>query len=356
MAGRWDTYRLRAEAFGEGAKQRLAAEREAHSSIGMFEAMFLRDKLAFGSVLGSALALRMFLFVIPANVTIIAFTRITHFTNWFDEAFTESVTTGPMATALLGVSRWQALGIFLSSAVLTLWAGRSMARVLAASSGVSWGLTLTEVKQKMKAMAALIGVIFASIVANLLVNMIREAGGLAVGTVLFVAIAVMFTVAWFLIMLTLPRNTTDPGALIPGALVFGIGYSGLQWFMQYYLPARVERTSDTLGQMSTTVAILGNFFFIGRLMTASFVCTAVVYEHHGSVSHVVFGLPLVRTLPKKFPWLVQYFALDVRPGDLHPPLEQVVDASDEDALLRHMDAAIDESAALRADDDERDAE
>lgn len=353
MAGRWDTYRLRAEAFGEDAKQRWAAEREAHSSIGMFEAMFLRDKLAFGSVLGSALALRLFLFIIPANVTLIAFTRVLHFTNWFNEAFTESITTGPMAASLLQLSRTQALGIFLSSAVLTVWAGRSMARVLAASSGVSWGLTLTETKQRMKAMAALIGVIFASIMASLIINMVREAGGIAVGAVLFFAVAGIFSVAWFLVMLTLPRNTTDPGALIPGALLFGVCYSGLQWFMQYYLPARVARTSDTLGQMATTVAILGNFFFIGRLMSASFVFTAVLYEHHGSLSHVLFNLPGVRRLPKKFPWLREYFALDVQPGEAHAPIADVIDLSDPAQVAERMEAAMDATLAAPVTDEQR---
>lgn len=316
----------------------------------MFEAMYLRDKLAFGSVLGSALALRLFLFVIPANVTIIAFTRVLQFTNWFDEAFIESITTGPMAASLLTLSRTQALGVFLSSGVLTVWAGRSMARVLASSSGVSWGLTLTETKQRMKAMAALIGVIFASIIAGVVINMVRDAGGVAVGAVLFFAVAGIFAVAWFLVMLTLPRNTTDPGALIPGALLFGISYSALQWFMQYYLPARVARTSDTLGQMATTVAILGNFFFIGRLMTGTFVFTAVLYEHHGSLSHVLFNLPVVRRLPAKFPRLREYFALDVQPGEAHAPIDDVIDLSDPDQVARRMEAAMDATLAAPLDD------
>ena len=56
--------------------------------------------------------------------------------------------------------------------------------------------------------------------------------------------------------------------------------------------------------------LLGN----GPGVPAMFVVTAVVFERHGSLSHVVFGLPLVRTLPQKFPQLRAYFALDHMPS------------------------------------------
>ena len=144
MSGKFDSYRKRAEAMGEDAKQRWLAAGQSNSAVGVAEALYRRDALAFGSVLGSAIALRMFLFIIPANVTLIAFSRITNFTDVFDETFTSSPTTGPMATALLGINRWQALGVFLSSAVLTLWAGRSLARVLAVEAATAGTTSITQ--------------------------------------------------------------------------------------------------------------------------------------------------------------------------------------------------------------------
>jgi hypothetical protein len=90
----------------------------------------------------------------------------------------------------------------------------------------------------------------------------------------------------------------------------GLFFASLQWFMQSYLPNRVARTSDTLGDLATVVAALGNFFFIGRLMSSSFVLTAVIYERYGSISEVIFGLPLLRRIPQKSPKVRTYFALD----------------------------------------------
>jgi hypothetical protein len=320
MSGKFDSYRKRAEAMGDDAKQRWLAAGESHSAVGFAEALYARDKVSFGSVLGSAIALRLFLFVIPANVTVIALTQVFKFSHVFEESFKDSVTTGPMASALLGVSRTQALGIFLSGLVLTAWTGRSLARVLAASCGSSWGLTLTQAKQRMKSMGALVLVVFGAVGANVVFSAVRDDSGVAVSFMVVVAVAATFAAAWFVVLLTLPRDTTDPGALIPGAVLFGVGFALLNWFMQYYLPARVARTSDTLGQMATTVAILGNFFFIGRLMSSSFVLAAVTFERYGSVSHVVFGLPLVRRIPERSQKVRTYFALDHERSTESPPV------------------------------------
>ncbi|MFM2076488.1 MAG: hypothetical protein RJA49_378, partial [Actinomycetota bacterium] len=142
--------------------------------------------------------------------------------------------------------------------------------------------------------------------------------GIYVHFLVWLAVLGTFAVVWFIAMLTLPRGTTDPGALIPGALLFGAGYTVLQWFMQFYLPRKIQRTTDTFGQVATTIAALGNFFFLGRLMSASFVFTAVLYEQHGSLSHHLFALPGVRRLPAKFPKVRVYFALDESATDEEP--------------------------------------
>lgn len=299
--------------MGAEAKERWLAAGERHSSVGLVEAVYRRDQAAFGTVLGSALALRLFLFVIPANVAIIALTSVVGLDSLLQEHFEASATTGPMAVALRDMSWPQALWVFLSGLVLAAWAGRSLARVLATTSGTSWGMTMARSKQSLPAMAALVGVLMAMVFASAIFGELRAGSGIAFGTLVWMAVFATVAAAWFVVMLTLPRDTSDPGALIPGAALFGIGYTVLQWFMQYYLPLRVERTSDTLGQLATTVATLGNFFIIGRLMSATLVISAVVYEEHGSLSRLFFALPLIRRIPARFPSVARYFALDGAP-------------------------------------------
>jgi uncharacterized BrkB/YihY/UPF0761 family membrane protein len=153
-------------------------------------------------------------------------------------------------------------------------------------------------------------VLFADVASSIVFHRLREAGGLPVATLSWLFVMASTMVAWFLVMAALPRKVSDPGALIPGAVLMAVGYTVLQWFMQFYLPNRIARTEDTFGDLAVTVATLGNFFFIGRLMASSFVFTAQVYERWGSLSQIVFALPGIRRIAAGSPRLRAYFSLD----------------------------------------------
>jgi hypothetical protein len=309
MATKWESARHRAESLGGDAKQRWQQAGERHSSVGLAEAFYERDKAAFGSVLGSAIALRLFLFLVPLNVAVVGLANLVRLQTLVNHQLSQSNNTGAIATALDGQGWWQSLSAFGTGTVLAVWAGRSLGKVLSTSSASSWALSIRP-KAQLKGLLGMTAVFFAIVVSGSVFARLRDEGGFAVGLVAWVFVMATVTLAWFMVNLTLPRSTTDPGALLPGTALFGVCYTVLQWFMQFYLPGKIERTSDTLGQLATTVAQLGNFFFVGRLMSVSFVFSAVVFEQHGSVSQLVFSLPVLRTLPKRSQRLRRYFALE----------------------------------------------
>ncbi|MFM2076738.1 MAG: hypothetical protein RJA49_628, partial [Actinomycetota bacterium] len=216
MPGKWDDYRQRAEAMGVDAKQRWLTAGEDHATVGVVEGCYRRDQAAFGTVLGSAIALRLFLFIIPSYVMIIALVNVLRVGELFNHYLESSVMTSSMAVAMRGTTWWHSLWLFLSFTFFTAWAGKSLARVLATTSGLSWGLTMSAAKQKMPAMAAMVGVLFASVFASSIFNSIRSETGIYVHFLVWLAVLGTFAVVWFIAMLTLPRGTTDPGALIPG--------------------------------------------------------------------------------------------------------------------------------------------
>jgi uncharacterized BrkB/YihY/UPF0761 family membrane protein len=115
----------------------------------------------------------------------------------------------------------------------------------------------------------------------------------------------------------LPRPTRDPGAVIPGALIFAVALTAVQLFMHFYLPRSIDNASQTMGSLGVTIASLGYLFLIGRLMAASVVVNAVVWDHFGSISDVVFRLPGLRVLPRRFPKLQAFFDLE-RPEPAEP--------------------------------------
>ena len=274
-----------------------------------------RDREAQGSVLGSAVALRLFLFLVPAAVVIVSLVRIVDISSVFDgDQLEKGFTTQDIAHALEDSSRVDALWLLITGLFLAAWAGRSLAKTLAASSGAAWRLRASEARVTTMAALALTGIVFVEVIASTVVAAIRDIGGAPAWALSWGTLVAIVGVTWFLVLLTLPRGVSDPGALLPGALLVGVVQGSIQGILHAYTEGRVERTVDTYGDLAVTLAILGNLFILGRLMTASFTFTAITYENFGSLSELLFGLPLVRRLPKRYPWLAEFFSLEEGEG------------------------------------------
>ena len=76
------------------------------------------------------------------------------------------------------------------------------------------------------------------------------------------------------------------------------------------LPDKFGRASQLYGAIGTTVVTLGWFFFLGRAMVLGMSLNAVIYERLGSISQLVFALPVVRVLPRKSAWIRTFFDLE----------------------------------------------
>ena len=148
------------------------------------------------------------------------------------------------------------------------------------------------------------------LVTAALLNRVKDNQGIAVITTSWLLAVVIYAVGWFLVTATLPRRTSDPGALLPGAVLVGGSLAALQWFMQYYLPSKLATTTALAGSVGASVAALGYMFLIGRVMASSLILDAVVFDRLGSISEVVFALPVLNRIPRRFPWVARYFDLD----------------------------------------------
>jgi uncharacterized BrkB/YihY/UPF0761 family membrane protein len=280
-----------------------------------------RDQEAQASVLGSAVALRIFLFLVPSAVVIVSLINLIDFQSLLDgDQLNRGYTTQDIFAALDDESGWSALWLLLSGLVLAAWAGRSLAKVLAACSAAAWRLPVKQSKVTVVSALMLSGIVFLEVVANTIVSAIRDLGGAPAWALSWSTGMVIAGVAWFLVLLTLPRAVNDPGALLPGALLFGVVQGTVQGILHAYTEGRVERTMDTYGDLAVTLALLGNLFIVGRLMTASFVVVAVTYERFGSLSEAIFALPFVRRLPRRYRWLAEFFSLEVEESGADPPV------------------------------------
>jgi uncharacterized BrkB/YihY/UPF0761 family membrane protein len=315
-AGAWG----RAQA--ERATARIAALRERVEIVDVGARVYERDKEAGGTLLGSALALRLFLFFVPFVLLVVGLAGVLGgpsdgstvaenaglggtLANYIDDAFAQS-----------GNTPWIALAVGLFGVATTGW---SLTRALVLSSALSWRMGGRQ-HTPIRAIGIVVGLIVSITLSAAIANRINQATGVAVTSVSLVGLTAFYSVLWLLLLQALPRATTDPGASLPGAAFVALVIAALQAITQFYLPHQVDSSSQLYGLVGVLVAFLGWFFFIGRAIAFSFALNAVIYEQVGSLSTLFFAIPVIRQIPRRVPAVERYFALDhVADGEPEPP-------------------------------------
>jgi uncharacterized BrkB/YihY/UPF0761 family membrane protein len=295
----------RAASWFDGLRERITI-------VDVGARIYERDKDAAGTLLGSALALRLFLFFVPLVLMVVGLAGIlggpsdgsdvTEATgisgtlaNYVDDAFSQS-----------GKAPWIALVVGLFGMATT---GRSLTRALVLSSALSWRMGGKQ-RTPVRSIGVVVGIIVGLALSAAIMNRIQLAAGAAVASISMFGLTAIYVAMWLLMYQSLPRTTTDPGAALPGAAVVAVVLATLQAVTQFYLPHQVDSAATMYGQLGVLVAFLGWFFFLGRAVAFSFAVNAVVYEQIGSVSTFVFRLPVVRQIPQRVPAVARYFAVD----------------------------------------------
>jgi uncharacterized BrkB/YihY/UPF0761 family membrane protein len=85
--------------------------------------------------------------------------------------------------------------------------------------------------------------------------------------------------AWFLASWLFPRDDCALWALLPGALIVGIGVGVLQILTITYVVHVVTRKSALYGAIGIALALLLWTYFAGRLLTASIAANASLWKH-----------------------------------------------------------------------------
>jgi uncharacterized BrkB/YihY/UPF0761 family membrane protein len=308
-----------------GARERANAEQsrvasflhkhEGRPVLDVTVGTYRRDREIAGTVVGSALAFRLFLFFVPMLLFLVGLAGVLG--RWIeaDDATRNASVTGALAEEVHtafeqpGSTRWVAVVIGLVGIVVT---GRTLSKVMVASSSLAWRLPTTT-KASLKVIGGLVGLIVGIGLVAALMSRVRSEFGIGVAGVSYVAVLALYVVAWLAISMLLPRATSDPGALLPGAVVVGATLTGMQMVSHLYLPSRIGRASDLYGAIGTTIVTLGWFFIAGRAMVVSMCLDAVIHERLGTISQLIFSLPIVRILPRRSARVRRFFDLDEAP-------------------------------------------
>jgi len=272
-----------------------------------------RDQEAAGTIAGSAVAFRLFLFFVPTMLVVVALAGFLAGHLSADSVSSNVGVSGVMAKQIESAfsqpstTRWVAL---LTGLLGMFSAGRSLAKTLVLAGALSWRVSPGEQKATMRVTGIVIGVMVSVGLCAVLVNRVRQRFGIAMAGASFFGAMGAYFLVWLALSLVLPRRTRDPGALLPGAALMGVAMAALQAVTQLYIPGKLDKASALYGSLGITIVTLGWFFIIGRFTVLSATINAVVFERLGSVSTLVFRLPILRALPKRSSHLAHWFGLD----------------------------------------------
>jgi uncharacterized BrkB/YihY/UPF0761 family membrane protein len=261
--------------------ERAEAERGRHGSVDAVFEMVDRDGEVGGGIIAGALAYRLFIWLLPLALVVVAGLGIAA------DASAESPEQAAKSVGMQGLvsssisqaanspNRWYALLIGIP---VLVWATRSVLRVLIGAHRLIWGDLRSEApKPKFGATFRLLALLLAFGVVSAGASAVR-AWSPGPGVLATLVALVFYAGLWLLVSVRLPHHGTHWTALIPGALVFGLGIELLQVVIAYVITPYAIAKEGTYGALGVAAALLVALFMISRLVVGAAVVNATLSE------------------------------------------------------------------------------
>ena len=280
-SSRIERTRLWAAAMQDRGQRRAELERGRHPSVDAVFDMVDRDAEVGGGIIAGALAYRLFIWLLPLALVAVAGLGIAADAN----SETPEDTAGSLGLADLvstsvssaasGSARWYALLIGIP---VLLYATRSVLRALIGAHRLVWMDVRTAARKptlggSLRLLALLLGFVVVSTVASAV-----RAWAPAPGVLATLVAVVPYAAIWVLISLPLPHRAAEWTALIPGALLVGVGIELLQVVVAYVLGPYAIAKRGTYGALGVAAVLLLALFMISRLVVGAAVMNATLWE------------------------------------------------------------------------------
>jgi uncharacterized BrkB/YihY/UPF0761 family membrane protein len=276
--GRLQRLRTRAER----TRADIEARRSDSASIdSAFEAVE-RDAQTGGGVLAAAVAFRLFMFLVPyAFVMVTGFGLASSGVGQNPKDAARSAGIGGLLASAVGSASSMSLANRILALVLggvaLAFTARSLVGVLWIVHRLIWGV---QPSRKPTPWAALILFGFTTALFGL-ADLAAWLGSQSIGlrVLAFFLTIVGSGTAWFLASLWLPRDDSEWTAVLPGAVIVGLGVGLLHLLTISYVAHIVSRKSALYGAIGIALALLLWTYFAGRLLTASIAANASLWKH-----------------------------------------------------------------------------
>ena len=277
--------RLRRRA--EQTRSEVEARRANSASIDTAFDAVERDAQTGGGVLAAAVAFRLFMFLVPY-----AFVMVTGFglaatgagQDPKDAARSAGI-SGLLASAVgstSSMSVFNRIVVLVFGVIALAFTARSLVKVLWIVHRLIWDV---QTVRRPSPWAALILVGVVTVIFGL-ADLVAWMGSqsIALRLVAFVLTIVGSGAAWFLASLWLPREDCPWTALLPGAVIVGLGVGLLHLLTVTYVAYEVSRKSSLYGAIGIAIALLLWTYLAGRLLTASIAANASLWKRRNGES------------------------------------------------------------------------
>jgi uncharacterized BrkB/YihY/UPF0761 family membrane protein len=260
-------------------------ERREHESVAAVFEMVDRDGETAGGIIACALAYKLFIWLLPLALVVVAGLGITaDAAGESPQEAAESAGLGGLvstsvASAASGSGRWYALVVGVP---ILIYVTRSVLRALIGAHRLIWrgeraSVPKPTVPATLRLLVLLLVLPFVSTIATALRD--RSPGIGLLGTLVAI---LPFAGLWLLVTMGLPHRDAPWTALIPGALVFGFGCELLQVVLAYFLVPYALAKQGTYGALGVAAALLFSLYLISRLVVAAAVVNATLWERRSS--------------------------------------------------------------------------
>ena len=250
---------------------RLQDARTEHNSVDLALAFSERDRLVGGGLLAGALAFRLFLWVLPAALTVVGLLGFRHpidsaalagRTGW--QALTVQSVSDAAANAHRG--RWVAvlLGLFL-----LYFASVALARAVWVAILLAWGQPPRRLESTPKAAGITVAALLAGFAAAATAQWARDSSD-GLGILTEIVLVFVWAGLWWAVQLTFPRpDSVSRLQLWPGAALFGLGTLVMHLVTVVYLVRKISSASVLYGGLGAAAVILLWGYLAARLVIAT---------------------------------------------------------------------------------------
>lgn len=270
----------RLKARGLEEYEHLQERRETSRTIDSVFTAAEHDEDVGGGILAAAVAFRLFLFMVP-----FVFVLVVVFGIGADAAgeSSRSLASSAGAVGLLaksfasvtGGSLWERLVALVGGLFALFLTTRSALKVLRVTSGLVWDVPIPKIERPARATGIFVAVIIGALGLIQLIGVL-DGVSLVAGVIATASFILVPSGLWLLFSLRAFPHPEEAGwkAMVPGALLVGVGLQLLHIFTILWIARLVDSKSETYGAIGVALALLFWAYLTGRIFMAGMVLNA----------------------------------------------------------------------------------